>query len=189
MSNFFQRSGTGRMYQNPSTVQNSDFDITATNIPVAVRDDPTYGTYRKYADGTTQGRVLRSSVVRSAAIALTTATAKTICQITLPVGKWELIGLGGFLSNAATSSTAFEISISKITDTLPGADTIAVWTDGEVRTRDRIPATVGIIDFYAAIPKGVVEVTEPTTYYLVLQASFTVNTCAGFGSMEAISIL
>jgi hypothetical protein len=165
-----------------------DTRIDGLNVPTIV-DDPTYGRYRSYPDGSTQGRLITSSVTHDAALALVTATPKTICSIVVPPGKWQIMAMGGFNSGAATSSTTYDVAVSKVTNALPGADIIAVWTDGESRSRERTPATVGRIAFYAAIPAGTVEVEVQTTFYLVLQATFTLSTCDGFGSLQAVSVL
>lgn len=188
MSNFYQRSGTGRLHQNPSTIQNSDLDITATNIPVAVRDDPTYGTYRRYADGTTQGRVLTSSLLRSAATALVTNTAKTIVSRTVPVGVWMVSAMVGVTRAGATVQSSVSAAVSLTTNTLPGNDTLAVPSaSGEVMAIEQRGATGG--DEQLTLPSYRLVVTTEITLYLVVQATFTISTESAYGWIQAVSIL
>lgn len=192
MSNFFQRSGTGRLYQNPSTVQNSDFDITATNIPVAVRNDPTYGTYRKYADGTTQGRTLTSSVVTSAAIALTSTITANIATLTVPRGSWMFTAMGVIAEAAATThvgTSNTHMAISRTSATLPASDTNSVPTDGEVVITIR--TGVNTINWRGAfdIPSYRVDLDEDTTFYFVANDTFAASTSAAIGWFQAVSIL
>lgn len=181
------------MYQNPSTVQNSDLDITATNIPVAVRDDPTYGTYRKYADGTTQGRYLFSGILRSAATALTTNTSVNIGNIVIPANSiWQVGGMGGWALAATTAVTNYALSVSKTSATLSGTDTISYPTSGEVRYQFDGAGTIQTGGtFTAPIPSFRYEndTNASVTLYLVLRCVFGVSTVSGYGSFQAVSIL
>lgn len=193
MSNFVQRSGTGRLYQNPATVQGSDVDIRATNLPVTVRNDPTYGTYRKYADGTTQGRRIFSTVLRSAAVALTTATVAQILSVSIPANSgWRISGGVGFLDGGATTHSSF-LGAVNTSVAVPSNDRTMSPLDGVIRVQIQSSganlATTSS-DYVLAIPAYEYNNTTnaAVTLYLVVAADFAVSTCSGFGFIEAISI-
>jgi hypothetical protein len=194
----------------PSEIQKADFDLLAKinrvffelaaeddaikkriddlNVPTIV-SDLTYGTYRSYPDGSTQGRVLTAGVVRSSPVSLVTSTAKTVCFIDLPPGKWMVNIFSGFLLNSATSVTNFIVAISKTDNSIPAIDATGVILNGEIRTRDQIPPTIGIIDFFTSIPPITIEITTLTRYYFTALSTFTINTCSAYGSIQAVSIL
>lgn len=179
---------SARLFQQPSTITNSDFDVTSSNIPVAVRNDPTYGTYRKYADGTTQGRVLRSALLRSAGIALTTGTAANIVSLTIPRGRWEISGSIFHLAGATTTISALRSIVSLTSATDAAGDTTSVPSDaGEIRCLLAGLATGGNASLH--IPEYEVTVSEDTVFYLVAMDSFGVSTMTVNGYLQAISIV
>lgn len=185
--NFLPAPQRGRPLQKPSTVQNSDIDKTATNIPVAVRNDPTYGTYRRYADGTTQGRVLRSSLLRSAGLALTTGVAANVVSLTLPRGGWGISGSIFHLGGATTTISALRsiVSLTSATDT--ASDTTSVPSDaGEIRCLLAGLGTGGNASLH--IPEYEVTLSEDTVFYLVAMDSFGVSTMTVNGFLQAVSI-
>jgi len=187
MSNLYNKPTLPQ--QRPATIQQTDADPTTLNIPTTVLEDTTYGTYRTYADGTTHGRVLPASVLRSNATALTTNVAKTITSISIPShSKWRVVAMGGVATAGGTIPTRLAISISKTTNALSAANTQNVPTDGEVLVVDFIPAVGGNeADIQA---ESIYENTNDyaVTLYMVLQLTFTVSTATGYGSIFAESI-
>jgi len=187
MSNLYNKPTLPQ--QRPSTIQQTDADPTTLNIPTMVQNDTTYGTYRVYADGSTQGRVIQASVLRSAAIALTTNVPKTITSISIPaMSKWRIVAMTGVATDAATVPTRVYLSVSKTNNTLSASDTQNVPTNGEVL----------IIQNSVAIAGGETDVQTELVYenttnfsvtlYMVERCNFTAGGAAGYGSIVAESI-
>lgn len=191
---------------NPNGVNNALFDLLSKlnvteqelqtiianlNVPTVV-ESSTYGRFRDYPDGTTQGRTLTSSVVESAAIALTTGVVANIVSLTIPAGSWVFSCFLRIDENTTTThiaSGAAVAAISRTSATLPAADTGAVPTNGEIRLVERPGnATVGAM-WQLGGGAYRVDLDEDTTFYLVARDTFAVSTSSAFGWFQAISIL
>lgn len=136
------------------------------------------------------GEYLIQSRVRSANTGLTTATTAnvTATALTLTAGEWDIGGSVTIVpSNSSTSITGFAVAISLTSATLPSADTTSVPTGGESRSRLNfavvVPGTSG--DITQNLPTTRVQISASTTFYLVVNATFTVSTLAGYGSIWA----
>lgn len=163
--------------------------IRIDNNPKLIVNDPTYGSYRLYEDGSTQGRVIFSSVVRSSALALVNATPKTITSIPIPANsKWRIVTMGGVSTAGATIPTRIALGISKTTNALPAANTQNVPTNGEVFTVDFIPAVGGNEADIQAEEIYENTTSSPVTLFMVMQLNFTVAGASGYGSIFAESI-
>ncbi len=125
------------------------------------------------------GQYVFSQVLSGAAVSLTTATSKTITSISLTGGDWNIWGNVGFVANAATTATIFEGGINSVDNTLPTP-----------------PGNGGYAQFAFAVGAGVTEpvfsvgmvrvpLNSTTTYYLVAQSTFAVNTMSAFGFLGA----
>ncbi len=190
-----QKSGEGSvteidaaLFDLLAKINQTDSDLQASNIPKIV-NSPIYGRYREYPDGSTQGRFIKSSVVRSQAVALTTSVSAEVTSILLPKGKWDISCMAAFVLGATTSATIFIAAINKASATVGPLDAIAVPDSDGVRTRDVMPAIVGVTDFYTSIPSFVVDLAETTRFFLNVSAAFTISTCSGYGTIQAVSIL
>ncbi len=187
---FFEQRKSSRLYQNPSTIQNSDFSIPNTNIPVTVRNDPTYGTYRKYADGTTQGRYAITGIVRSAATALTTNVVVNIGSMLIPIGVWRIGFALGYIPAATTTISRVLGGITRTSATRPSLDKAAYPTSGEVELDLSLGGAVPGLntDETIAGSAGIVVVPVATTFYLFSRGTFGVSTLDGYGSMWIESV-
>jgi hypothetical protein len=134
------------------------------------------------------GELLSQSRLRSAATALTTATAANVTStaLTLTAGDWDISAILGITPAATTSVTKIEIAISQTSATLPGTDTFAVPSSGgEIRLQDITAAFVVNDDWTTSIPKVRVSLAATTTFYLVAQAAFTLSTLSAYGYIAA----
>lgn len=143
------------------------------------------------------GEVLRLTRVRSAAIGLTTNTSCNIGSATCPStggtqsftltpGDWSCQAMAGFnYSSGGTCIQAARLSISKTSATLSASDTYGVPTSGEAAYEQ-----ISVSNMFCSgemvrdIPPFQVTVSSNTPLYLVLQATFSVSTLTGWGSME-----
>lgn len=160
--------------------------INGLNVPELVTDS--FGTYRQYPDGSADGRTVSVTKLRSAPVALTSGVVANIGSISLPPGIWRFYPVVGFTGNGATTHTFFEAGVSKTSATMPGLDTVAVPTAGELRD---IISSTGIVttggEFSMSLIPYEYQVTVTTTFYLVASCTFAVSTESAFGSLFAIS--
>lgn len=132
------------------------------------------------------GEVISASVVKSAAIALTTTVPATIATMTLTAGDWDVRGFGGFLSGSGTTATDIRLAVSLTPNVMPAADTAAVPTANEVTIIESGASLVGTGNVYTVQLSPIrVSLAASTTIYLATVATFSVSTLAKFGSIEA----
>lgn len=124
------------------------------------------------------GELLRQNTTPGSAVSLTTNTPANVTSVlTLSPGTWTISGIIGFITNAATSVTQIQLSLSTTSATLAtdyGLDTIA----------NTFSAQIGIQQTLT-LPSLVVTVTTNTDYYLVTQSTFTLNTMSAYGTITA----
>lgn len=110
----------------------------------------------------------------AASISLVTATPKTIAQITLTPGDWDVSGYVTFSPAATTNTTQESVAISLTTDALSADST-------------RLPhaAHVPNATTRMATPVKRLSVTVPTVVYLTAQCNFTVSTVTSAGYLQA----
>lgn len=124
------------------------------------------------------GEIVESSIASGSAVALTTATAKTVTSISITAGDWDVWGNVLFLPNAATTVTHIRGGINTTTDTMPTAP-----AGGAI---GMIQATLG-----TGLVQGIpglfrrMSVASTTTVYLVALSEFGVNTQSAFGYIGA----
>jgi hypothetical protein len=168
-----------------------DSRINGLNVPSIVTDG-TYGRYRAYPDGSTQGRTLTASVVESAALALTTNIVRNVVSLVVPAGSWVFSFFARILEEAATThaaTAAAVIAVSKTSATLPAADTGSVPTDGELREVHRPGNATVNASWQFSGGAYRVDLLADTTFYLVARDTFAVSTASVYGWFQAISIL
>lgn len=124
------------------------------------------------------GEYLESVVLTGAAVALTTGVSANITSLALTAGDWDVNGVTCFLMNAATVPVFVSTSINTVSATpatRPGGGIHSMYT---VQL-----AGATIFD----LPTGVIRISlaAPGTVYLVANASFTTNTAAAFGKLQA----
>lgn len=123
-----------------------------------------------------------SVVLAGSAVALTTGTPADVTTVTLAAGRWAIFGAVYFTGNALTT----------VTRCSGGLNTLAV-----------VPATPGAFaDLYVAgaalsvigqdiavTGMAITDLGGATTWHLVAQADFAVNTLAAYGRIFAVPII
>lgn len=124
------------------------------------------------------GQLIQQTTSSGSPVSLTTNTSANVTSaLALTPGTWTISGIIGFVTNAATSVTQIQLSLSTTSATLGtnyGLDTIA----------NKFSAQLGIQQTLT-LPSLVVTVTTSTNYYLVTQATFTLNTMSAYGTITA----
>lgn len=124
------------------------------------------------------GEVISSTIASGSAVSLTTGTAANVTSISLTAGDWDISGSAYFLQGATTTATYYTAGIGATSATLPGY----------AGAQESIPGTAGAITGYdpsVGIPPTIVSLTSTTTYYLVAQSAFLVDTNAVYGHLRA----
>lgn len=158
--------------QSGDTINGNAANLIITGTRAKITLIPTSGNnWEAYVEGD----VVSSSVLAASAVALTTATAANITSVSLSQGVWSCTGTVARTTAATTSVTELKQSISATTATSGtlGTTMTAFITAANVLAGD--PAyTVGPVRLSLA---------ATTTYYLVAEDVFTVDTNAGYGSI------
>lgn len=124
------------------------------------------------------GEYIESVIPSGSAVAITSATSKTITSIPLTAGDWDVAANVTVLPAATTSTTTAFGGVSTTTNTLDSSNGREVSWLG--------PATVAAGNFWAlAIQPVRFSVSGPTTIFLVANSTFTVSTSAAFGIIRA----
>lgn len=154
-------------------------------IGVAYRDQLVQGTSTNdNAIAGDVGEYIQATVAVGSAVSITTATPVNITSIILTAGDWDLDGIIDFLPAASTSVTQFNASISVTTGTLstqPGGSGVS--PDATVVFNQAAAVPAALVAFPTATVRLTVSAT--TTVYLVAQATFTVSTMTGYGTIRA----
>lgn len=128
------------------------------------------------------GEQIRSAVASGSAISLTTNTGANLASITLDAGIYDGSALVNFISAATTVTTHFSISISATSATLgpnPGDDGAVFTLSG---------ATIAGLGPTLTVPAFRIELSSTTTYYLVVQGTFTTNALLAYGRISATRV-
>lgn len=142
--------------------------------------DGWYGLTIQYAPSST-GRAVSSYVAAAGALALTTATPKTITQIQLEPGTWDVSAMPSIASAGAVTGTVFVGCISTTTNALSA-------NIGDDRVQTSEMPTAGNGDVSQVIAQFRVVPVVSTTYYMTEQVNFTVGAVSGFGRLSAILV-
>jgi hypothetical protein len=122
------------------------------------------------------GEYIVASVVQGSATALTTATPKTVTSISLTAGDWDVTAIGCI--TGASTGTNFDVAIGATTNSFTGT------VLGNTRCETPTVSLTGA-DATLMIPAVRVNVSSTTTYYLVVQETFTIGTPAAYGRISA----
>lgn len=122
------------------------------------------------------GEYVVASVVQGSAAALTTATPLTVTSITLTAGEWVIDAIGCL--TGASTGTVFDVGVSTTTNSFTG--TIL----GNTRVQTPTVSLTGA-DASLMIPGMRVTISGTTTYYLVVQETFTIGSPAAYGRISA----
>jgi hypothetical protein len=126
-----------------------------------------------------KGEYVTASIASGSAVALVTATAKSVTVITLSAGDWEVGGNISFVLAGATSvfgATGYTGGASATIDTLGAENTFAVQT---------LDLTTKTGTFGFVIPSQRFSFASQTLVYLVGRAAFTAGTVSAFGRIFA----
>ena len=120
------------------------------------------------------GEIITSSVAPGAPVSLSTGTAKTVTSISLTAGDWDVDGLVGFVSNAATSITLIAGAVHTTTDAFPTSPGTGAYFSINLAIGGG--ATM-------AIPTGTMRISlaAPASAFLVASSNFMTNSNAGYG--------
>jgi hypothetical protein len=118
-----------------------------------------------------------ASLAVGSAVALTTATPKTIISLQVPPGDYEVDGVVDYLPAASTSITQMSEGASVVTNTFGADDTFSSASVAAV-----VP---GAVAQRRAIPPQRISVLVDTVIFLIAQATFTVSTMTAFGTVRA----
>lgn len=152
----------------------SAIDLTnATNVYAAVIRGTT--TNDSAANGFL-GFYTSASVVQGSAVALTTATPKTVTSISLTPGDWDVTAIGAI--TGASTGTEFDVAISTTTNSMAGT------VLGNSRCQTPTVSLAGA-DATLMIPGFRVSIASTTTYYLIVQETFTIGSPAAYGRISA----
>ena len=122
------------------------------------------------------GEVIRSNVVVGSAVPLVNGTAKTVTSVNLTAGDWDCRGAVAFNPNVATTITVISAGINNVTNVEP-----ANGINGSTFLDTAFATGVG-----AGLPVGTFQInlSAPTTEYLVAESNFGVNTNSAYGNIE-----
>jgi hypothetical protein len=122
------------------------------------------------------GEYVSASVVQGSATALTSATPKTVTSISLTAGDWDVTGIGSI--TGASTGTEFDVAIGTTTNSMTGT------VLGDTRCQTPTVSLAGA-DATLMIPAVRVSISSTTTYYLIVQETFTIGTPAAYGRISA----
>jgi hypothetical protein len=125
------------------------------------------------------GEVISSTIAIGSATSLVTNTAKNITTLSLTAGDWLVSGNIGFIAAATTIPTKLIASISATTNTQATSPNGGGFSQLESTLAT---ASTNVL----TLPPTRINITTPTTYYLVGTATFTISTLTGYGSITAI---
>lgn len=121
-----------------------------------------------------------ATLASASAVSISTGTSKTPtgCSITLAPGQWEVWGVVDFQFQATTSYTALLAGVSTAQDTMGAADTFAALVSAA-----NVPTAAA--DMALPTPHQILQLSAPTTVYLVAKATFSASTMKAYGSIFA----
>lgn len=131
------------------------------------------------------GEVIKATVAAGAAVALATGVAANITSISLTAGDWDVQGTVDFTIAATTNIVQLLQGVSVVSATLasqPGGSGLDTDPNTNAFFFSFAP---GAIPLSYSTPVVRLSLAATTTVYLVEQATFTVSTLAGFGTLRA----
>lgn len=126
------------------------------------------------------GQVVSSSV-DSSSVSMSNGTPKTITEISLTAGDWNVWGAVQTAPAGGTTTSSFIGAISLTNNTLPGVTTLDV-TQMLVFTQTAFTAGLGAC---ISIPPSIINVSSTTTVYLVGAFNFATSTLNAGGAIIA----
>lgn len=126
------------------------------------------------------GEYKEDTVASGASLSLATATPRNIVSVSLTAGDWDVEGTGCF-TGAATTTLGYAIASISATSATLGTDSAGGYGQSWYNN----------VAFFTssslALPTGTIRksLAITTTIYLVVQASFAVDTCTAYGHIRA----
>lgn len=125
------------------------------------------------------GEYIESVIASGSALALTTATPKTVTSISLTAGDWDVDASVLYTLGATTSITSSYASLSLVTNTL---DT----TSGRITINIYAPVVPGGgLSESANVPPYRFSLSGTTSIFLIANSVFTVSTNSAYGIIRA----
>lgn len=125
------------------------------------------------------GEYVVSAIAVGAAVALVSATAKTVTSISLSPGDWDVEGCVVTAPAATTTTSSYAAGSSITTNTMP---TLGLDTNTSVQIFTTVPANDPVA---LSLPKGRISLSSTTTIFLVAKISFAVSTMSAYGFISA----
>jgi hypothetical protein len=153
--------------------------MAAKKVRIADNIEPTgqintYGTQTN--DSAATGAIGEYFTQSASGVSLVNATAKTITQISLGPGDWDVWGFAAITGAASTTTTQFACNISPTTNNVSSDYTQMIWPSQTTGSNILSLPTRRTRVFVAS---------GTTTYYLVIQANFATSTLTGGGYISA----
>lgn len=123
--------------------------------------------------------IIKSQIIESSAVSLTTSTATNLTSISLPdAGQWDIFGNITFVATSSTVVSFCLGAINTASATLPDPSLYGLLTETS-------PGTWSALRDSPLIPARTFDITTATTVYLIAYASFTTSTMAASGNIYA----
>lgn len=122
------------------------------------------------------GERISASIVQASAVSLTTATPKTVTSISLTAGDWDVTAIGAI--TGASTGTVFDVAIGGTTNSLTGT------VLGDTRCQTPTVSLTGA-DATLMVPAARISISSTTTYYLIVQETFTIGSPKAYGRISA----
>jgi hypothetical protein len=129
------------------------------------------------------GEYLSTNVVVGSAVALTTATAKTVGTVSLTAGDWDIICVVHFIGATTTTVSQLEASISFSANTID-TTTNRFWQYLQA-SGSAIFTSGSTVPFSSAYMQQRSLLTSTTSVFMVASATFLTSTCSAFGHIAA----
>jgi len=127
------------------------------------------------------GEILSTTLASGSAVALVTATAKTVTSVSLTAGVWAVNGIVQYTSAGTTTSTRLDacISLTNNASSTLGTTALTRYNSSNTGTNPGYGIPVGTVYLNLA---------ATTTVYLVAVADFAVSTLSAYGQIQAVRI-
>jgi hypothetical protein len=161
-------------------ISNKTLDSTNILNQVTINQPNIVGvTTNSNAAAGSVGEIIEATLGSGSATALTNATPKTITQITVTPGDWDLWGVFSELAAATTTVSLNIAAIGTVNNTLPSAPNGGAFT--------QISGLSANTNKSHSTPTGTmrVSVAVNTTYYLIGYSEFAISTLTGYGYLAA----
>ena len=131
------------------------------------------------------GEYMSAVIASGSALALTTATARTIASLVLTAGDWDVAGELWFTPAATTTATALAAGIGTTANAVPAAPADNAARASVSATSASSMNNTGIANTVLACGPCRMSLAATTTVYIAALATFAVSTLSGYGRIRA----